>query len=73
MSTNSQDAARKIGGNVFELCLIMSVRVRELRAGAMPKVQARGAGPSVTAMMEIEQGKIGREYLAKVKHRQRPR
>jgi len=61
----SQDAAQMIGGNVFELALIVTIRVRELKAGATPKVLTT-AGPSVTAMLEVEQGMIGRDYLEKV-------
>jgi DNA-directed RNA polymerase omega subunit len=65
--TTSQDAANAIGGSQFELCLIATVRVRELKAGARPLLDPEGSGHSVTALKEIEAGLIGREYLAKVK------
>ena len=61
----SQDAAAMIGGQ-FNLVLIMALRVRELKNGHVAKVVTK-AGPSVTAMEEIEQGKIGIEYLEKLR------
>ena len=64
----SQKAAEMIG-NRFDLVLIASARARELHAGAMPlvKVEKSSNKSIVTALQEIEEGKIGREYLAKVR------
>lgn len=61
----SQAAVEKVG-NQFDLVLIASARVRELRNGHAPKVSGK-SGPTVTALREIEEGKIGREYLKKVR------
>lgn len=63
----SQKAVEMIG-NRFDLILIASARARELHRGAAPKVRKQlGTNKSiVTALQEIEEGKIGREYLAKV-------
>lgn len=52
--------------NRFDLVIAASIRVRELKRGAMPLVTTRSRAV-VTALMEFEQGKIGAEYLAKVK------
>jgi len=52
--------------NRFDLVLIASQRVRELKRGAMPKVASKN-GAAVTALREIEQGFIGRDYLKRVK------
>jgi len=60
----SQEAGAKVGG-LFNLVLIMSTRVRELKRGHAPKVTT-DAGPTVTALQEVEQGKIGIEYLKKI-------
>lgn len=65
-SRNTSELAVAQVGNRFDLILIMAKRVRELKAGHMPKVTGAG-GISATALMEIEQGLIGREYLKKVK------
>jgi DNA-directed RNA polymerase subunit omega len=57
----SQAAVEAIG-NRYELVLVASLRMRELARGAQRRVQSR-YGHGVTAMLEIEQGKVGREYL----------
>ena len=53
-------------GNRFDLVLIASIRSRELKKGHMPLVSSKN-GPNVTALREIEAGKIGREYLEKLR------
>jgi DNA-directed RNA polymerase subunit omega len=62
----SQQAAEAVG-NRFDLVLIASQRVRELKRGAMPKVPRNKNGAGVTALREIEQGFIGRDYLKRIK------
>jgi DNA-directed RNA polymerase subunit omega len=59
----SERAIRAVGSQ-FDTVLIASRRARELKQGWTPKVDSP-YGPLVTALTEIEQGKIGREYLAK--------
>jgi DNA-directed RNA polymerase omega subunit len=56
----SEDAVLKLG-NRYELVLVASARAREL------KKENRGFAKSniLTALEEIEDGKIGREYLEK--------
>jgi len=62
--TTSAAAARAVGSQ-FDLVLIAANRVRELRhAGAEPRVPAQATDIS-TALLEIEQGLVGREYLAR--------
>jgi len=51
-------------GNRYDLVLIASRRTRELTHGWKPLVTCKN-GPIVTALREIEQGKIGRDYLKK--------
>ena len=64
----SQEAVEAVG-NRYDLVLIASLRARELTRGHMPLVSKKG-GPIVTALREIEEGKIdGKEYLAKLKKR----
>ena len=62
----SQQATEAVG-NRFDLVLIASQRVRELKRGAMPKVPRNKNGAAVTALREIEQGYIGRDYLKRIK------
>lgn len=69
----SEDAARAVG-NKYDLVLIAARRVRELKRGWLPKVQCKNDLP-VTALREIEQGLIGRDYLLKPRtldRRERP-
>lgn len=53
-------------GNRFDLILIASMRARELKRGDMPKITSKN-GPNITALREIEEGKVGREYLEKLR------
>lgn len=62
----SQKAAEAVE-NRFDLVLIASQRVRELKRGAMPKVSRNKNGAVVTALREIEEGFIGRDYLKRIR------
>ena len=61
----SQKAAEAVK-NRFDLVLIASQRVRELKRGAMPKVRGKNSA-QVTALREIEEGFIGRDYLKRIR------
>jgi DNA-directed RNA polymerase subunit omega len=52
--------------NRFDLVLIASQRARELKRGALPKLASKN-GTVVTALREIEEGYIGRDYLKRIK------
>ena len=62
---SSQKAAEAVG-NRYDLILIASARVRELRKGHRPKIETKN-GPVVTALTEIQDGHIGRDHLKRVK------
>lgn len=57
----SQAAVEAIG-NRYATVLVGARRMRELGRGDAPRVD-RGHGHAVTAMLEIEQGKVGIDYL----------
>jgi DNA-directed RNA polymerase subunit omega len=61
----SEKAAAAVG-NRFDLVLIASQRVRELKRGFAPHVSTKN-GPVITALKEIEQGKVGRDYLKRIR------
>lgn len=65
MARITSQKAAEMAGNRFDMILMASVRARELKRGHLPKVPTNN-GPMVTALREIEEGKIGREYLKKV-------
>ena len=52
--------------NRYDLVLIASARVRELQRGHKPKLETKNAR-FVTALLEVEAGLVGREYLKKVR------
>ena len=64
-SRNTSELAVEQIGNRYDLVLIMSKRVRELKSGHRSKITNAG-GITATVQMEVEKGHIGREYLKKV-------
>jgi DNA-directed RNA polymerase omega subunit len=61
--TTSELATQQVGSR-YELVLICARRARELNRGWRPKITSNN-GSLVTAIREVEQGLIGREYLLK--------
>ena len=67
-----QKCVKNIGGNQFELILIAATRAREI---ANSRIIAQKANPQLkyptrivtAALEEVIEGKIGREYLGKVR------
>ena len=64
MARITSQAAGRAVGSLYDLVLIASRRVRELRSGHAPMVEKQ-YGDLVTALSEIEEGKVGRDYLLK--------
>lgn len=64
-SRTNNEAAVKAIGNRFDLILVASIRTRELNRGHKSKMISK-TGNMLTALQEIEEGHIGREYLKKV-------
>ena len=62
----SELAARQVGGP-YNLVLIASARIRELKNKHAPKIVTKN-GTTMTALQEIEEGHINpKEYLKKLK------
>ena len=61
----SQEAVEAIG-NRYDLILVASIRARELSRGHQQLVSKKGS-TVVTALREIEEGKIDRTYLKKLR------
>ena len=60
----SEEASRQVGSK-YDLVLIASRRVRELRNGHAPSITNPHPSAVITALREVEQGQVGREYLMK--------
>ena len=61
----SSEAAVAAVGNRYDLVLIASARARELSRGHAALVPSR-RGPVVTALKEIAEHRVGRDYLHRV-------
>ena len=66
MARISSEKAAIAVGNRYDLILIASARVRELHRGHKPKLNTKH-DKHLTALTEIEEGLVGREYLKKVR------
>jgi len=66
MAKISSEKAVKAVGNRFDLVLIAAARQRELKRGHRPKLESTD-GPHITALREIEEGLVGRDYLKKIR------
>jgi len=64
MARLTSERAAAAVGNKYDLVLIAARRARELKRGWQPLVQCDN-DVLVTALREIEAGKIGRDYLLK--------
>jgi DNA-directed RNA polymerase omega subunit len=61
----SSEAAVTAIGNRYDLVLIAARRVRELHRGDAIRIEENRHGAVVTTLLEIEQGKVGMDYLLK--------
>lgn len=52
-------------GNRYDLVLVAAQRARELRRGHAPKIISK-YGAMVTAILEIEEGLVGNDYLHRI-------
>jgi DNA-directed RNA polymerase omega subunit len=64
----SSQAAVEAIGNRYNLVLVAARRVRELHRGDAIRIEENRHGAVVTALLEIEQGKVGLDYLMKDSH-----
>lgn len=60
----TSEAAVNAIGNRYDLILVGARRIRELHRGDAPRVES-GHNATVTALLEIEAGKVTKNYLYK--------
>jgi DNA-directed RNA polymerase omega subunit len=54
------------GTDRFSMILIAAARAREIKRKNMHSVRREHIFPTVTALLEIQEGKVGKEYLKKI-------
>jgi DNA-directed RNA polymerase subunit K/omega len=54
------------GNNRFDLILIASARVREIAKQQASSHRREHVFPTITALLDVQEGKVGREYLKKI-------
>ena len=63
---DNDKCVEQVGGNRFDLVLIASARARELSRGHKKMVSTVNS-TTITALREIEEGHVGREYLKRIR------
>ena len=66
-SIDTEQCVENIGGNRFNLVLIAAARSRELARQHRHAENKGQLNAPVTALLEIQEGKIGAEYLKRVR------
>lgn len=65
MARITVDDCMKHVPNRFELALVATIRSRQIAQGGTPMVEPNRDKPTVIALREISQGKVGLEILAR--------
>jgi DNA-directed RNA polymerase omega subunit len=63
---DTEQCIKNVGGNRFDLVLIASARAKEISRQHRHAEKREQVNSPVTALLEIQDGKIGREYLKRV-------
>ena len=64
---NTENCVENVGANRFNLVLIAAARAREIRRQNKDSESREHVFANVTALLEIQEGKVGSEYLKKIK------
>lgn len=64
---NNDTCVTNLGENRYNLVLAASARAREIKRQNKDSDKREHVFSTVTALLEIQEGKIGNEYLKKVK------
>ena len=63
---DTQQCVENVGGNRFNLVLIAAARAREIKRQHRESDKREHVYSNITALEDIESGKVGIEYLKKV-------
>jgi len=64
---DTQKCVENVGDNKYDLILIASARAREIRRQHKDSDQFEHIHSTVTALLDVQDGRVGREYLKRVK------
>jgi len=64
---DTEQCVENVGTNRFDLVLIAASRSREIRRQHKESEKREHIFPIITALQEIQEGKIGKEYLSRVR------
>jgi DNA-directed RNA polymerase omega subunit len=65
-SIDTEKCVKNVGGNRFDLVLVAAARSRELARRHKLSESPVNLNAPVSALLDIQSGKVGREYLKKV-------
>lgn len=66
-SVDIQKCVINCGGNKFDMVLIAAARAREIRKHYRESDSTEHLEEQVTALLDIQNGVVGREYLRKIR------
>jgi DNA-directed RNA polymerase subunit K/omega len=66
-SVDVQKCTEAAGGNKFNMILIAAARAREIRKKFLGSERPEHMFPNVTSLLDIQDGKVGVEYLRKIR------
>jgi DNA-directed RNA polymerase omega subunit len=64
---DTQQCVENSGGNKYDLILIASTRAREIRRQHKDSNQFEHTHATVSALIDIQEGRVGKEYLKRIK------
>ena len=64
---DTQQCVRNVGGSRFDMVLIAAARAREIRKNHRESGSAEISFSQVSALLDIQEGLVGKEYLLKIR------
>ena len=66
-SIDTNECVELVGGNRFNLVLIAAARAREIKRQHRESDTREHVYSNITALLEIQEGKIGAEYIKRIR------
>ena len=64
---DTQKCVENVGDNKYDLILIASARAREIRRQHKDSDKFEHIHSTVTALLDVQEGRVGKEYLKRIK------